>query len=108
QGDRVAEVDPPCPFDSRLVDSTKNILSVPSEGQWQVRVIPHPEPLYRVEADPGRAAEGIYDKMGSLGAHEVVIETPQHDKRLSQLTDDEIDRVVGGWGPRITDLERGA
>jgi len=106
QRERVDEVDSPCPFDPPLVDSAKNILSVPSEGQWQARVIPHPEPLYRVEADPGRAAEGIYDKMGSLGAHEVVIETPQHDRRFSQFTDDEVDRVLGVWCSRISDLKR--
>src|SRR5215831_8505888 len=108
QRERVDEVDSPCPFDPPQVDSAKSILSVPSEGQWQARVIPHPEPLYRVEADPGRAAEGIYDKMGSLGAHEVVIETPQHDKRLSQLSDDEVDRVLGVWCSRIADLKRDA
>ena len=108
QRERMDEVDSPCPFDPPQVDAAKNILSSPSEGTWQVRVIPHPEPLYRVEADPGRAAEGIYDKMGTLGAHEVVIETPQHGKRLSQLSDDEIDRVVGVWGSRVADLKRDA
>jgi len=108
QRERMDEVDSPCPFDPPQVDVAKNILSAPSEGTWQVRVIPHPEPLYRVEADPGRAAEGIYDKMGTLGAHEVVIETPQHGKRLSQLGDDEIDRVIGVWGSRIADLKRDA
>ena len=108
QHERMDEVDSPCPFDPPQVDGAKNILSSPSEGTWQVRVIPHPEPLYRVEADPGRAAEGIYDKMGTLGAHEVVIETPQHGKRLSQLGDDEIDRVIGVWGSRIADLKRDA
>jgi len=46
--------------------------------------------------------------MGTLGAHEVVIETPQHGKRLSQLGDDEIDRVIGVWGSRIADLKRDA
>jgi UDPglucose--hexose-1-phosphate uridylyltransferase len=64
--------------------------------------------LYRVENEPGRAAEGIYDKMGPLGAHEVVIETPQHDKKLSQLSDDEIDRVLWAWGMRIADLKKDA
>jgi len=39
------------------IDNEKAILSWPSEGPWKVRVLPHPEPLYRVETDPGRAAE---------------------------------------------------
>jgi len=29
----------------------------------------------------GRVAEGMYDKMVALGAHEVVVETPVHDKK---------------------------
>jgi UDPglucose--hexose-1-phosphate uridylyltransferase len=70
--------------------------------------VPHPEPLYRVEIDPGRAAEGIYDKMGPLGAHEVVVETPQHDKRFSSFSDEEIDHVLGVWCSRIADLKKDA
>jgi UDPglucose--hexose-1-phosphate uridylyltransferase len=106
QRERPEEGDGPCPFDPDSAEITKTILAWPSEGPWQVRVIPHPDPLYRVENDPGRAAEGIYDKMGPLGAHEVVIETPQHDKRFSQLSDEEIDRILGIWASRIADLKK--
>jgi UDPglucose--hexose-1-phosphate uridylyltransferase len=108
QRERSEEVDTPCPFDPQAIEGSKAILSWPAEGPWQVRVVPHPEPLYRVENDPGRAAEGIYDKMGPLGAHEVVVETPQHDKRFSQLGDEEIERVLNVWGSRIADLKKDA
>jgi len=83
-------------------------LSWPPEGPWKIRVLPHPEPLYRVETDPGRAAEGIYDKMGPLGAHEVVVETPRHDKRFSTFSDEEIEHVISVWGSRIADLKKDA
>jgi UDPglucose--hexose-1-phosphate uridylyltransferase len=106
QRESIEEAGAPCPFDSETVDSAKSILTLPGEGTWQVKVIPHPEPLYRVENDPGRVAEGIYDKMGPLGAHEVIIETRQHDKKLSQLSDDEIDRVLSTWASRIMDLKK--
>src|SRR6516164_8472166 len=106
QRESADESDAPCPFDPGIADETKSILTWPAEGTWQVRVIPHPDPLYRVENDPGRVAEGIYDKMGPLGAHEVVIETRQHDKKLSQLSDDEIDRVLWVWASRIADLKK--
>jgi UDPglucose--hexose-1-phosphate uridylyltransferase len=108
QREQLAEKDTPCPFDPGVVESAKTLLVWPGEGPWQVRVIPHPDALYRVENEPGRAAEGIYDKMGPLGAHEIVIETPQHDKPLSQLSDDEIDRVLWAWGTRIADLKKDA
>ncbi|HKW57940.1 MAG TPA: hypothetical protein VJN42_11340 [Candidatus Acidoferrum sp.] len=95
-----------CPFEPEPMAKAPAILSWPAEGPWQVRVIPHPSPLYRVEGDPGRVAEGLYDKMGPVGAHEVVVATPSHDKRLSQLSDDEIDRVLSVWGARIADLKK--
>jgi UDPglucose--hexose-1-phosphate uridylyltransferase len=98
----------PCPLEPSKVDTQPAILTWPAEGPWQVRVIPHPEPLYRIAGEPGRQAEGMYDKMGSTGAHEVVIETPQHDKRLAQLTDDQIERVLWAWGARIADLKKDA
>ena len=108
QPERADESEAPCPLDPGTTDEVKSILTWPAEGMWQVRVIPHPDPLYRVENDPGRVAEGIYDKMGPLGAHEVVIETRQHDKRLSQLSDDQIDRVLWVWASRIADLKKDA
>jgi UDPglucose--hexose-1-phosphate uridylyltransferase len=108
QRERVEDAELPCPFDPGIVEQTNSILTWPPEGTWQVCVIPHPNPLYRVEIEPARAAEGIYDKMGPLGAHEVIVETRQHDKRFSQLTDEEIDRVLWVWGSRITDLKKDA
>ena len=102
----LADGEAACPFDPDKIDKVPPIFTWPAEGPWQVRVVPHPEPLYRVEGEPGRLAEGMYDKMGATGAHEVVVETPHHDKRLSQLSDEEIDRVLGTWASRISDLKK--
>jgi UDPglucose--hexose-1-phosphate uridylyltransferase len=97
-----------CPFDAGAVEKQPAILTWPPEGAWQVRVLPHPEPLYRIEGEPGRSAEGMYDKMGATGAHEVVVETPQHDKKMSQFSDEEIERVLWVWASRIADLKKDA
>ena len=108
QPENLDEAGASCPFDGPSVDKKPAILSMPSEGAWQVRVIPHPDPLYRIEDEPSRLAEGMYDKMGALGAHEVVIETPHHDKRMSQFSDEEIERVLNVWASRIADLKKDA
>lgn len=97
-----------CPFETEAIARLKPITSWPPDGPWQVRVVPHPEPLYRIETEAGRVAEGMYDKMAPLGAHEVVVETPNHDKRLSQLSDEEIERVLWVWTTRIADLKKDA
>ena len=77
QRDVVAETPEQCPLEQEKIEKVPAIMIWPASGPWQVRVVPHPDPLYRVEGDPGRLAEGMYDKMGALGAHEVVVETPQ-------------------------------
>jgi UDPglucose--hexose-1-phosphate uridylyltransferase len=76
------------------------------DGRWQVRVTPHLRPLYRIEGEPQRRAEGMYDKMRGLGAHEVVVETPNHQTSLSRLTDEEVAEVLRAYVSRISDLKK--
>ncbi len=94
-----------CPF-CPGAETGQTLLRLPAEGLWRVRVTPHPNPLYRIEGEVGRAAEGIYDKMRSVGAHEIVVETPEHDRRLARLSDDGIELVFEAYGRRIADLKR--
>ena len=106
QREVVAETAEQCPLEPEKIEKVPAIMIWPAAGPWQVRVVPHPDPLYHVESDPGRLAEGMYDKMGALGAHEVVVETPQHDRRLSLFSDEEIERVLWVWASRIADLKK--
>lgn len=75
-------------------------------GTWDVRVTPHLRPLYRIEGDAQRRAEGVYDKMHSLGAHEVVVEHPDHNLTLSDLDDEHLAHVLQAYVARILDLKR--
>jgi UDPglucose--hexose-1-phosphate uridylyltransferase len=108
QRERLYELDAPCPFDAGRPESQPAIFTWPAEGEWQVRVVPHPDPLYHIDADTGRLADGMYDKMGPVGAHEVVVETPLHDRRFSQLSDEQIERVLWVWASRTADLKKDA
>jgi UDPglucose--hexose-1-phosphate uridylyltransferase len=95
-----------CPLCPAAIPQNRVLLRLPSDGPTQVTVIPHFDPLYRIEGDIGRSPEGIYDKMRAVGAHEIIVETPDHNKKLSQLTDEEIERVLQAYGARISDLKR--
>jgi UDPglucose--hexose-1-phosphate uridylyltransferase len=95
-----------CPFCPPKVDSQQSLLRLPPQGPWQVMVMPHPDPLYRVEGDPGRKADGIYDTMRAVGADEIVIETPEHDRKLEDLSEGHILLVMEAWKQRIEDLKR--
>lgn len=75
-------------------------------GRWQVRVIPHPRPLYRIEGDASRQAEGIYDRMRSLGAHEIVVEHRDHQASLAQQSEENIAQALRAYAARIVDLKK--
>jgi UDPglucose--hexose-1-phosphate uridylyltransferase len=95
-----------CPLEPVKIEKLPSILTWPAEGPWQVRVLAHPEPLYHVEGEAARTAEGMYDKMVAIGAHEVVVETPSHEKTMAQFSDEEIERVLWVWASRIADLKK--
>lgn len=96
---------PLCPGREAL--SPQTIYTHPNgTGTWQVRVTPHLRPLYRIEGDAHRRAEGIYDKMRSLGAHEVVVEHPDHQVPLSHHSDENVAQVLRAYLSRIVDLKK--
>jgi len=73
---------------------------------WSARAVVHPTPLYRIEGQPGRRGDGIYDRMHSVGAHEVIVEHPRHDRNLWNASDDEIAHFLRMAAERISDLKR--
>ena len=96
----------PCPLCAQNRIETKVLLALPSDGCWQVRAFPHLRPLYHVEGAPGRAADGIYDRMQPVGAHEIIVETPEHGRLFSGMPDENIARVLDAYAMRINDLKR--
>jgi len=95
-----------CPLCPENSGDAQMLLELPANGSRQVRVFPHFRPLYRVEGDLDRSADGIFDRMAPIGAHEIIVETPQHDRRLDRLSDEEIERVLEAYARRLTDLKR--
>src|ERR1022692_1994137 len=63
-----------------------------------VRVYPHPHPLYQIEGTESRTGEGIYDRMRTVGAHEVVLESATHDRQIVLATDREAAEVLNTYG----------
>lgn len=71
---------------------------------WSTRVVPNKFPALQVEGELDRRGEGIYDRMNGIGAHEVIIESPDHTKELSELSVEEIERVLLAARERMRDL----
>jgi UDPglucose--hexose-1-phosphate uridylyltransferase len=95
-----------CPLCAAQSGNGPVLLQLPAAGTPQVRVIPHFRPLYRIEGEAGRTPEGIYDRMRTVGAHEIIVESPDHNKSLERLSDEEIERVLEAYALRIVDLKR--
>jgi UDPglucose--hexose-1-phosphate uridylyltransferase len=106
--EREKEREGPCPLCPGNDRGAQVLLQLPQSGPWQVRVYPHFRPLYRIEGDPARSADGIFDRMATIGAHEIIVETPSHSRTLTQLSDEEIERVLEAYAARINDLKRDA
>jgi len=71
---------------------------------WDIRVVPNKFPALRVEGDIEKMGVGMYDKMNGIGAHEVIIETPQHPLRLEEQPIEGIAKVFETYKIRLEDL----
>jgi UDPglucose--hexose-1-phosphate uridylyltransferase len=78
----------------------------PNGPGWDLRVVPNKFPALQVEGTLDREGEGIFDRMSGIGAHEVIIETPDHDKTLATMSEVEIERVLWAYRERVLDLKR--
>ena len=79
--------------------------SLPNSPGWLVRVVPNRYPAMRVEGQLTSSPDGLYDRMSGIGAHEVIIETPE-ELALEDLPVDAIAQVVRTYRERMLDLDR--
>jgi UDPglucose--hexose-1-phosphate uridylyltransferase len=67
-------------------------------------VVPNRFPALKIEGDLDRQAEGIYDRMNGIGAHEVIIEGPVHDRAMEDLSPGDLTEVLFSFKARMLDL----
>jgi UDPglucose--hexose-1-phosphate uridylyltransferase len=101
-----------CPFCEGNEDKTPSeIYAVRQSGSpntpgWRVRVVPNKFPALRIEDSAIRYGVGVFDVVSGAGAHEVIIETPDHQRGLADLPVDWIRDVLLTFRERIRDLHR--
>jgi UDPglucose--hexose-1-phosphate uridylyltransferase len=116
-GDFVRETVPPtssgrfCPFCPGHESKTPpEVLayrngSAPNQPGWSLRVVPNKFPVLGIEGDLNREGEGLFDKMEGIGAHEVVVEAPEHVVSMTDLTERSIEQVLWAFRDRVNDLK---
>ena len=69
-------------------------------------MVPNKFPALGIEGNLDRQAEGMFDRMNGIGAHEVIIETPDHNATLATLPAKRIEDVLWTFRDRILDLKK--
>ncbi|MFQ5509728.1 MAG: galactose-1-phosphate uridylyltransferase [Leptospirillia bacterium] len=97
---------PFCPGNEGFTPPEIHSLRKDGEKAWDLRVIPNKFPVLQVEGNLDREGDGLYDKMNGLGAHEVIIETPEHHLEMAHLPLENLCHVIRAYQERYIDLKR--
>jgi len=101
---------PFCPGNEKMTPA--EIYAVRPAGSsgtadWKVRVVSNKFPALRIEEDHKRHDDGVtFQWMGGCGAHEVVIESPDHITSLGHQPIEQIELVLKTVQARYLDLKR--
>jgi len=76
----------------------------PNSPGWEVRVVPNKFPALAIEGDVTHHGIGLLDWMSGVGAHEVVIESPDHGFRLERADNEHMLKVLQAFEQRLRDL----
>jgi UDPglucose--hexose-1-phosphate uridylyltransferase len=78
----------------------------PNSSSWDLRVVPNKFPALQVEGGLDREGDGMFDRMNGIGAHEVIIESPDHDATLATLPAKAMEEVLWAYRDRMEDLKK--
>ncbi len=101
-----------CPFcPGNEYTTPPEIMAIRPEGtddksKWSLRVVPNKFPALQIEGELEKIGEGIFDKMSGVGAHEVIIESPDHMSSLSNLPRKNMENVLWAYHQRLTELKK--
>jgi UDPglucose--hexose-1-phosphate uridylyltransferase len=76
----------------------------PNTPGWRVRVTPNKFAALDIKGELNRKDVDIYDVMNGIGAHEVVIETPDHGKIIPHMEEKEVEEIIWAYCDRYNSL----
>jgi UDPglucose--hexose-1-phosphate uridylyltransferase len=98
-----------CPFDpgnEKYVPSEIYAIRNSNNSSWELRVVPNKFPALHIEGDLNKRGIGMYDMMNGIGAHEVIIETPNHNETIDMMPFHRVKNIVIAYRERIADLHK--
>jgi UDPglucose--hexose-1-phosphate uridylyltransferase len=102
-----------CPFDPGNEHTTTNEIiafrpasTAPNAPGWTLRVVPNKFPALQINVEPNKTGEGLFDRMNGFGAHEVIIENPDHQLSLATMPQKAVEDVLWAYYFRLMDLKK--
>lgn len=80
--------------------------SLPNDPGWLVRVVPDKNPVLQIHGELNNRGIGLYDVMDGIGAHELIIDTPNHGVSFKDFTMEQFRHALSMYKERILDLKR--
>ena len=97
---------PFCPGHESMTPPEIINLSDPKTKKWKTRVIPNKFLALSIDNPFVKKGKGMYDMMSNFGAHEVLIETPFHEKEAKDQSIEEITDWLSVLQQRTEDLSK--
>lgn len=95
---------PFCPGNEANLTSIVAELGTTHDYDWQTRIIPNKFPALTPNKSEKRRVEGVFISMPATGQHEVIIETPYHNRDLQVMALDEVHCLIETYHRRYVDL----
>jgi len=73
---------------------------------WTIRVVPNKYPALSKEGELEKQGFGIFDRMNGIGAHEVIVDIPEHMHDIADISDSQAEEVIWSYIGRSTDLRK--
>jgi UDPglucose--hexose-1-phosphate uridylyltransferase len=83
---------PFCPGNEAMTPPATYVM--PQDGSWRVRVTPNKFAALSYEGERKRIVQGIRRTVTGVGIHEVMVETPLHNKTTAFLSDQDVEYVI--------------
>jgi len=73
---------------------------------WTIRVVPNKYPALEAEGKLDKRGYGVFDRIAGIGAHEVIVDIPEHMLDIADIKDNQAEEVIWSYISRSTDLRK--
>ena len=101
----VPDHDPACPFcpgNEKMLPAIR--MEMRGANGWQVRVVSNRYPALSRNGTVAETTVGIYRMMQGCGDHEVIVETPLHNRSISLMCADEVELLIEAYHRRYCEM----